>query len=43
MYFESDDAILPQTFSSMASAGCAVIVVGSRIAHWEGLIDLKEV
>lgn len=27
VYFESDDAILPQTVSSMASAGCAVIVV----------------
>ncbi|OEH76295.1 lipid sterol:h+ related protein [Cyclospora cayetanensis] len=26
VYFESDDAILPQTISSMASAGCAVIV-----------------
>ncbi|KAL8446552.1 hypothetical protein Emed_005006 [Eimeria media] len=27
VYFESDDAILPQTVSSMASAGCAVIIV----------------
>ncbi|CDJ32071.1 uncharacterized protein EMH_0011230 [Eimeria mitis] len=27
VYFESDDAIVPQTVSSLASAGCAVIVV----------------
>ncbi|KAL8454335.1 hypothetical protein Emag_001494 [Eimeria magna] len=27
VYFESDDAILPQTVSSMASAGCAVVIV----------------
>ncbi|CDJ69283.1 Lipid/sterol:H+ symporter, related [Eimeria necatrix] len=27
VYFESDDAILPQTVSSLATAGCAVIVV----------------
>ncbi|KAL8271437.1 hypothetical protein Esti_004638 [Eimeria stiedai] len=27
VYFESDDAIWPQTVSSMASAGCAVVIV----------------
>ncbi|CDJ56275.1 hypothetical protein EMWEY_00016220 [Eimeria maxima] len=27
VYFESDDAIVPQTISSLASAGCAVIIV----------------